>query len=74
MFSYQSVQTYLEDCFKELDFARTAMWEAIQNSNMAKDNIVEVKISDAQKHIKSLTVKLEEMKVQIERIKNSRHD
>lgn len=70
MFSYQMVQIYLEQMFQSLDFARTAMFEAVQQSNAQKDAIVEAKLSDAQKHIKEVNVKLEEMKVEIQRIKN----
>lgn len=73
MFSYQSVQVYLEQIFRELDYARTAMWETIQNSNASKDAIAEVKLADAQNHIKLLNVKLEEMKIQIERIKAQKY-
>lgn len=69
MFRYQMVQVYLEQIFQNLDYARTAMFEAVQNSNLSKDALVEAKLSDAQKYIKEIGIKMDEMKIQINSIK-----
>jgi hypothetical protein len=68
------VQIYLEQAFKDLDLARSAMWEAVQNTNMAKDAIVEAKVADARAHIKDLVARLDEMNVQIQNIKNKSNE
>lgn len=73
MFPYQMVQIYLEGIFQNLDHARTAMFEAVQNSNASKDALVEAKLADTQKYLKEINAKFSEMKVQMDLIKNQQN-